>query len=180
MKNVLKLVSIFLLLISINACKDKDCIGPDCRLADGTTCANNWINVGGECVCPEGYLQFGEKCLERGGDQLDFIGDLDCNCLKQIYLGLDSSNSVDQIYYNFVLEEGTFDGNITNAIGLQEFFSFTMFGNVLNCGQGNDIQVQFVGRLIEDTVHADLYWRQPGPNFNTPIDSCVGIKIPKL
>jgi hypothetical protein len=174
MKTILKLLSVIAMLLLISGCKEKDCVGNDCPLPDGSFCPNNMINVNDNCTCPDGFTEFNQNCLDPSIFTNTYVGNLNCECFKSGSFGLDVSG----IGYSIETSEGFF-GNSSSYQGTIDNFILTPFLSDLKC-KGDTVFPEIKGRLVNDTLSISIYWNAPNNGIITIIDSCVGIKIPRL
>jgi hypothetical protein len=179
MKTILKLLSIITLLFLINGCKEKDCVGNDCPLPDGSFCPNNMINVNDNCSCPIGFIEFNQNCLEESTNNTGYlIDDLNCNCLLKAGFGLDENQNA-RIY--IVTSSDTLDVLSTNYTGNPDNFSILLNYPAVKCNNlSSGSYPEFRGIVLNDTLNLSIFWRLPNNGMISIIDSCVGIKIPRL
>ena len=176
MKNANLFIVGILLTIAIVSCKEKECVGEKCPLIDGTYCPNNMINVDNNCTCPEGLTEFNESCEEDNNINGYLIDDLDCNCLLKTGFGINENGLIN---ITVISTEGEFRTNM-NYFGDVEDFEILLNYPVLKCNSEfpNSYPV-FRGIVLEDTLNLTVYWREAGPTWFIPVDTCETIKIPR-
>jgi hypothetical protein len=163
---------LLLVFILLTACCKKKEPCHSCPLSDGSYCPNGMINVFNNCQCPEGSFWFMNTCVSQN-DVGVFFGDLNCKCLGEIGIkpsdtGVSISVMVNGIKKSFAT---ALEGNA------QEFDLWLVFPE-FSCDQlPNPNAPKLVGKVIDDTLNMKVYWHEFGPNFQTPIDSCVNIKL---
>lgn len=170
--------SVIALLLVAQACKDKDCVGNDCPLSDGTFCVNNMINVNNECVCPEGMIEFNQNCLVNHGQNSYILDDLNCNCLSKAAFTLSEDQGC-RIYV--VTPYDTLDILSTNYVGTPENFTISLNYPAVKCNQLSfDGYPQFRGIVINDTLNLTILWILPQSGTVDVIETCQDIKIPRM
>ena len=66
MKNILILLSLFLVIASCKKCEELDCEGPDCLLTNESNCPPNMFNENNQCICPPDFVWLNDSlCLEK-------------------------------------------------------------------------------------------------------------------
>lgn len=192
MKN-LKFFSLLVgLAIIVAACCKSD---PDpapcgsCPLPDGSTCPSGMYNVGGTCACPEGKVKFNNSCVSINDipNTSLYLGDINCFCLDRFFIRFyDDDNSL----WSASVQRGNYNRPMGVAQGGATFegdpsgFNLWLYPlqtpDPYDCFPGVITVPRFSGYVQNDSLYFNIYIHQQGPDFDTPVDSCVGYVFPKL
>ena len=162
MKNVLILLSLFLVIASCKKCEELDCEGPDCLLTNGSNCPPNMYIENNQCICPADFIWLNDSlCLEKDNntDIAMFYTTFDCECVNgDIILGFDTVNQFAGVYSL----NGQFEPTGQNRIGGPFSFlpgawrgNFNALLYPAKC-DGNDLYMH--GYIDGDTLTYELFF----------------------
>ena len=176
------LIIMGLALILASCKKNDDTITncePNCPLPNGEYCQNNMINVNNQCVCPEGDVEYYNRCFNFNDPIFDssiFVTPLNINCgcvsdnlIFIDFIITDNEFSIYHLNYSYLNGMGI-DGPVTTN---EQIFGpaspSNFYGDFwpLKC---NDNALMMHGSIIGDTLYYDLFF------YNTT-DTCKGFKV---
>lgn len=163
---------LFLILLLLSACCKKKEPCHSCPLPNGDYCAGGMINVFNNCQCPEGSFWFMNGCISQNNPG-SYWGELNCKCLGDVVIRPEYDNLGISIMVNDV-----FKSFATALNGSPQNFEFSLIFPEFSCNQlPNNNYPRFVGNVVSDTLFLNIYWHEFGPNVETPVDSCINIKL---
>lgn len=151
MKRLMILASVLTILLTACKNKDEECFGENCPLSSGEFCANGFVNINDNCVCPEGQVDFGEYCREKNSGSFYF--DINCLCFDYLSVGFPNNG----VSFTHIIG-GETEQYLSGFQGTLSAFEIEMFRPCV-LPDGATAKPFIVGSIVDSTMSFEIEWR---------------------